>query len=129
MGQRIKTRRDTGANWTTTNPVLLDGEIGYDKTAKKAKIGDGVATWTALPYLTTLDYNDLSNKPAATDLSTYATTASVNTALAAYTQTANLDATYATDADVASLLVPKQTAAQVAASIAAATIDGGSAAG
>lgn len=63
MGQRIKTRRDTGANWTSANPVLTDGEIGYDKTAKRAKMGDGVSTWTALVYMTTLDYNDLTNKP------------------------------------------------------------------
>ena len=63
MGQRIKMRRDTAANWTSNNPVLADGEIGYDKTSKRQKIGDGLTTWTALGYVQT-DYADVTNKPA-----------------------------------------------------------------
>lgn len=63
MGQRIKIRRDTGANWTTGNPTLLDGEMGYDKTAKRNKIGDGVTAWTGLAYITVTDYTDLTSKP------------------------------------------------------------------
>lgn len=63
MGQRIKTRRDTGANWTTTNPTLVDGELAYDKTAKRYKIGDGVTAWTSLAYSTATDYADLTSKP------------------------------------------------------------------
>lgn len=51
MGQRVKQRRDTGANWTSTNPVLADGEFGFDKTNKVLKIGDGVSTWTQLANL------------------------------------------------------------------------------
>ena len=53
MGQRIKQRRDTAANWTSINPVLADGELGFDKTNKALKIGDGVSTWTALANLIT----------------------------------------------------------------------------
>ena len=48
MGVRIKIRRDTAANWASTNPVLADGEQGYDKTNKLMKVGDGVTAWNAL---------------------------------------------------------------------------------
>lgn len=51
---KIKQRIDTTANWNATNPVLLSGESGWevhtDGTLKQ-KIGNGVATWTALPYV------------------------------------------------------------------------------
>lgn len=50
---RIKNKRDTSANWTTHNPVLLDGEIILVDTAEgelRAKIGDGVKTYTQLPF-------------------------------------------------------------------------------
>ena len=128
MGVRIRARRDTAANWNTANPTLADGERGYDKTSKRYKTGDGVTLWNALAYDKIL-YADITDPPAAQDLSTYATTASVNSALAAYTLTANLDATYATDADVTAQLAPKQTAAQVNSLIQGAVYDGGSAAG
>lgn len=51
MGQRIKLRSDTAANWTSTNPILADGELGYDKTNKWFKTGDGVTAWVSLQYL------------------------------------------------------------------------------
>lgn len=43
-------RRDTAANWTSANPVLLDGELGWEKDTKQFKIGDGTTAWTALAY-------------------------------------------------------------------------------
>ncbi len=43
-------RRDTAANWTTNNPVLLSGELGIETDTKQIKIGDGVTTWTSLAY-------------------------------------------------------------------------------
>ena len=46
----IKVRRDTAANWTSVNPVLLDGEPGYEKDTKKIKYGDGTTAWNSLPY-------------------------------------------------------------------------------
>lgn len=48
--QRIRVRRDTAANWTAANPVLRDGEIGYEIDTKQAKIGDGSSPWSALEY-------------------------------------------------------------------------------
>ena len=44
-------RRDTSENWTTKNPVLESGEIGYDTDAQKIKIGDGSTAWNDLSYL------------------------------------------------------------------------------
>jgi Major tropism determinant N-terminal domain len=50
MGQRIKLRRDTSANWASNNPVLQAGEFGWETNTNKLKIGDGVTAWNALPY-------------------------------------------------------------------------------
>lgn len=47
---KIKIRRDTTANWIAKNPVLALGEIGADMTLHRIKVGDGVKTWTELPF-------------------------------------------------------------------------------
>lgn len=44
-------RRDTAANWTTANPTLAQGELGFETDTRKAKLGDGVTAWTSLAYL------------------------------------------------------------------------------
>lgn len=49
--QRIQHRRGTTAEWTTANPVLASGELGYDVTTKGVKIGDGATDWLSLPWL------------------------------------------------------------------------------
>lgn len=46
----IQVRRDTAANWTSVNPTLAAGEIGFETNTGKFKIGDGSSTWTALTY-------------------------------------------------------------------------------
>lgn len=43
-------RRDTKANWEHVNPILGDGEPGYDTTIKNFKFGDGITHWTSLDY-------------------------------------------------------------------------------
>jgi len=50
---RIVIRRDTAANWTAANPVLLQGEWGFETDARKLKIGDGASSWSALSYFST----------------------------------------------------------------------------
>jgi major tropism determinant Mtd-like protein len=47
---RIQVRRDTGASWTTANPVLAAGEIGYEIDTGKVKLGNGLSTWNDLVY-------------------------------------------------------------------------------
>jgi hypothetical protein len=46
MAIRIQLRRDTTANWTTNNPILLPGEIGVETDTLKFKIGNG-SRWNA----------------------------------------------------------------------------------
>lgn len=46
----IKTRRDTAANWTSTNPVLAAGEAGLETDTLLVKYGDGTTAWNSLPY-------------------------------------------------------------------------------
>ena len=41
---------DTAANWTSNNPTLLAGEIGFETNTNKFKIGDGSTAWTSLAY-------------------------------------------------------------------------------
>jgi len=50
VSTQIQIRRDTTANWENVNPVLADGEIGYDTTANKFKVGNGADEWSALEY-------------------------------------------------------------------------------
>ena len=46
----IKVRRDTAANWTSVNPTLASGEIGFETDTNKLKIGNNSDAWTALDY-------------------------------------------------------------------------------
>jgi hypothetical protein len=50
MAVQIKWRRDTAANWTTNNPVLAQGEPGFETDTGKYKIGDGATAWTTLSH-------------------------------------------------------------------------------
>lgn len=67
MANKIQLRRDTAANWTSTNPVLAQGEVGYDLTSGKMKVGNGTSTWTQLAYFNdgsfSGSYADLTDKP------------------------------------------------------------------
>lgn len=51
MSTRIQLRRDTAAAWTTANPVLAVGELGYETNTGKLKAGDGATAWVSLAYL------------------------------------------------------------------------------
>ena len=47
---KIQVRRDTAANWTSTNPTLAAGELGFETDTAKFKIGTGSTAWTSLAY-------------------------------------------------------------------------------
>jgi hypothetical protein len=47
---RFQLRRDAAINWTTKNPTLASGEIGYELNTNLMKIGDGVTPWVSLQY-------------------------------------------------------------------------------
>ena len=61
----IQIRRDTAANWTSTNPTLASGEIGFETDTNKLKIGNGSTAWTSLSYASgaDVDWADITNKP------------------------------------------------------------------
>lgn len=46
---QIQVRRDTAATWTSTNPTLLAGEIGFETDTLKVKVGTGSA-WNSTSY-------------------------------------------------------------------------------
>jgi hypothetical protein len=50
MANKIQLRRDTAANWQSSNPTLAQGEVGIDLTNNKIKIGNGTTAWNGLPY-------------------------------------------------------------------------------
>jgi len=50
MATRMQQRRGTAAQWTTANPILAAGEIGFETDNNKFKIGDGVNHWADLSY-------------------------------------------------------------------------------
>jgi hypothetical protein len=47
---KIKFRRDTAAAWTDANPVLAQGEPGFEHDTGLLKIGDGETEWVDLDY-------------------------------------------------------------------------------
>lgn len=48
---RFRLRRGLAATWTSTNDVLLDGELGLERDTGKVKVGDGATGWNSLPYI------------------------------------------------------------------------------
>jgi hypothetical protein len=48
MANRIQLRRDTTHNWESINPILADGEPGYDIVTNEIRIGNGSNVWSEL---------------------------------------------------------------------------------
>lgn len=46
----IQEKRGTAATWTADNPVLLQGEVGFETDTGKKKTGDGSTAWNSLGY-------------------------------------------------------------------------------
>ena len=51
ISARQRQKRDTSANWASSQLVLLEGEFAYATDSKVLKIGDGMKTWSQLPEL------------------------------------------------------------------------------
>ena len=69
---RIKHKRDTSANWTSADPVLLNGELIIVDTASgemRFKIGDGIKRYSQLPFQDEMLRNSFAD--------TYATSAAL----------------------------------------------------
>jgi hypothetical protein len=50
MATRMQQRRGTAAQWTSANPILAAGEIGFETDSGKFKMGNGSSAWSALSY-------------------------------------------------------------------------------
>lgn len=65
INTKIQEAYDTEANWIKYNPVLLAGQLAFSKDKYgKYKIGDGIAKWSQLQYMT-LGWNDITGKPSS----------------------------------------------------------------
>ena len=72
MAIRIQNRRGTASEWTTANPTLSSGEIGFETDTGKFKIGNGSTAWSDL------DYSSTQSSFALGDLSDVVTTDKTN---------------------------------------------------
>jgi hypothetical protein len=72
---QIQFRRGTASQWTSANPTLASGEMGFETDTGYAKIGNGTTAWTSLPY--SLAGGDISGVTAGTGLSGGGSTGSV----------------------------------------------------
>lgn len=50
MTTQIQLRRDTAPSWTSNNPTLAAGELGFELDTGKFKIGNGSVAWNTLDY-------------------------------------------------------------------------------
>ena len=74
MSQQIQIRRGTAAAWTSANPVLAQGEFGFEYDTTKVKLGDGTTHWTSLAYFTAgLTYTDVGADAAGAAAAVLAT--------------------------------------------------------
>lgn len=63
--QSIQLKRGTAQRWLDVNPVLLQGEPGFEYDTGKLKIGDGFSSWKQLEYIS--GGNGVYNAPTAFD--------------------------------------------------------------
>lgn len=47
----FKVRRGQSQIWANINPILAEGEPGYELDTHRLKIGDGEKSWNELPYI------------------------------------------------------------------------------
>jgi len=66
MATRMQQRRGTSSQWTSSDPVLEAGEIGWESNTNKFKIGDGTNHWEDLQYFN--DVQDLAGALTGTYL-------------------------------------------------------------
>lgn len=72
---KIKMRRGTASQWALKNPVLAQGEPGFDLTNRELRVGDGVSRWADLPTISgggqqVIVVPDINNIPPGTPAGT-----------------------------------------------------------
>jgi hypothetical protein len=80
----IEIRRDTATNWTSVDPILAEGEPGYETDTGVLKIGDGSTAWSSLPAFRTdsklaigVRWDSSSSDPTLTQINEFGETLSV----------------------------------------------------
>jgi len=48
--RRTRINTKTAATWSSTNPVLAEGEVGHESDTGKIKVGNGSTAWASLSY-------------------------------------------------------------------------------
>lgn len=101
MAVRIQFRRGTASQWDTANPVLAEGELGYESTNKVIKFGDGTTDWQTLAVAAA---GDITRVIAGTGLTYGSNTTGYGSASAGYSNVVELqlDTAVATPAGVVS---------------------------
>lgn len=72
MSVRIQIRRDTAANWTSENPILAQGEMGFETDTEQLKFGNGTDTWDDIDYFIDGSVLPIYELITATGTDTYA---------------------------------------------------------
>lgn len=62
VNTKIQLRRGTASSWTSTNPILSAGEVGYETDTGLFKVGDGTTAWNSIDYAA-LPFNGVDDKP------------------------------------------------------------------
>lgn len=60
MAHRLQFRRDTKARWLEIDPVLMEGEIGFETDTHNGKVGDGVSKYSELEYSNTIAFESIT---------------------------------------------------------------------
>jgi hypothetical protein len=100
MATRMQQRKGTASQWTSANPILNAGEIGWESDTNKFKIGDGTNHWSSLTYFLDAtdmggsfsDYVPLTQKDAANGVASLDASSNVNTKTAIVFEGATADA-------------------------------------
>lgn len=63
MAYEIQIKRDITENWESVNPILAEGEFGFDVETKALKLGDGISHWIDLVNMNSYIILDDNNIP------------------------------------------------------------------
>jgi hypothetical protein len=76
---QIQVRRGTAAQWTSANPTLAAGELGFETDTNKIKCGNGATAWNSLAYLN--NDGDITGVTAGTGISGGGTSGTVTVSI------------------------------------------------
>lgn len=105
MAIRMQQRRGTASQWTSANPVLGSGEVGFETDTGRFRLGDGVSHWADLDHFSSYEELDAWINTQMLDLTASQHQYTDDAVLASSTATLDSAGTvaqgYAYDAEVA----------------------------